>query len=268
MYPGIDTAVPLTAEQCTSIRKGGYLWVGRYLVPPAGYRKALTAAEAKRITEAGLRILTVWETTANRARSGMQGGEYDGERSLQCARNIGMPEGGCIYFAVDYDAPSSDYAQIEEYLRAAKRWISPYRIGVYGGYKVIDYMASHNVCDCYWQCMAWSYGKKHPARHVYQAKCEVKFLGIDTDTNECDNMDKAGIWNYRTTANPETAKDRYDCYDDLPSWSKETIVRYIKAGALKGGGKAVDQYGFPADLDLSMDMIRTIMIIDNMYGGK
>ena len=268
MYPGIDTSQPLTAEQCASIRKSGYLWVGRYLVPPTGYKKALTAAEAKRITDAGLRILTVWETTANRAKAGSQAGEYDGERALQCARNIQMPESGCIYF-VDYDAPAGDYSAIEKYLDSAKRWISPYKIGVYGGYKVIDYLASRNVCDCYWQCMAWSYGKKHPARNVYQSKAEVSIYGLDVDLNECENMERAGIWNYRNGA--EEKKDRYDYYDELPGWAKETIVRYIRAGAISGGGTAKDVYGYPADMDLSYDMIRTIMIMDKYIksnGGK
>lgn len=261
MYTGIDTAVPLTAEQCASIKRAGYLWTGRYLVPPNSYRKALTLEEAKRITDAGLKILTVYETTANRAKSGWTGGIYDGEVASTCAKNINMPESGCIYFAVDYDAPTSDFQTIENYLRAAKSVIFPYKIGVYGGFKVIEYLAGKNVCDCYWQCMAWSYGKRHEARNVYQAKADVKYLGISVDQNECDNLAKAGIWDYRDAV--ALSEKRYNRVDELPSWAKDTIVRYIRAGAIRGSGTVKDEYGYPADMDLSYDMVRMLIMIDN-----
>lgn len=261
MQNGIDTAVRLTEDQCKSIRRGGYLWVGRYLVPPNSYRKALTLEEAKTITDAGLHILTVYETTANRAKSGWTGGIYDGEVALACAKNIGMPESAVIYFAVDYDAPSADFQTIENYLKAAKSVIYPYKVGVYGGYKVVDYLAGKKVCDAYWQCMAWSYGKKHPERAVYQAKADVKMLGISADINECESMEKAGIWNYKEA--DRLTERRYNFVDELPGWAKEVVLKYIRAGAIKGGGKAYDQYGYPADLDLSMDMIRTLIMVDN-----
>lgn len=46
---------------------------------------------------------------------------------------------------------------------------------------------------------------------------------------------------------------RYNHIDELPSWAKEAVSRYIDAGALNGTGSG---------LDLSEDMLRIIVIID------
>ena len=44
-------------------------------------------------------------------------------------------------------------------------------------------------------------------------------------------------------------------------WAAETVERLVEARALTGGGKR-DLQGRPADLDLSMDMLRLLVILD------
>ena len=134
MVKGIDCATKLTAQTAAAIRGEGYSFAGRYLVPNSGALawKALTKTEAEAITEAGLRLLTVWETTVERVKGGAAAGAADGALALKCAREIGMPESGIIYFAVDYDAQADEMPTIEAYLRAARENTEEYEIGVYG----------------------------------------------------------------------------------------------------------------------------------------
>ena len=93
MVLGIDTATRLTAETARAIKAVGYEFVGRYLVPTTMW-KALTKAEAEAVTAAGLRILTVWELTADRVKGGADAGAADGAKALKCAHEIGMPSSG------------------------------------------------------------------------------------------------------------------------------------------------------------------------------
>ena len=196
---GVDTASKLTAKNCADLKAAGYEFVGRYLVPNSGATawKALTKAEAERICNAGLSILCVWETTETRAKAGYSAGCVDGALAQQLAREIGMPEDGIIYFAVDYDAQKAAFLNIREYLRGARQNSGPYSIGVYGGYNLVEYMALYGACKGFWQTLAWSYGKLSEARTVYQAKAEKSVCGLSVDINECADLKAAGIWRYK-----------------------------------------------------------------------
>jgi len=250
MVKGIDCAVPLTAKTAAAIKMAGYDFAGRYLVPAVGSlaQKALTAAEAKTVTDMGLRLLTVWETTADRVK-GAAAGASDGKRALQCAREIGMPGSGIIYFAVDYDAAAADMPVIEAYLRAARAQTGDYEIGVYGSYSVIEYMAQRNVCRGYWQSEGWSDGKVSAYRSVYQAQRGQVVAGVPVDINECPDMARAGIWNYEEE---ETVK-RYNTLAEMPDWARETIKKLVDKDYLVGNGEG---------LNLSEDMIRLLVVLD------
>ena len=91
MMNGIDCAAPLTAKTATAIKANGYGFVGRYLVPAKGSLKwkALTKDEARVISNAVLKLLTVYETTADRAKGGAVHGALDGATAKACAEAIG-----------------------------------------------------------------------------------------------------------------------------------------------------------------------------------
>lgn len=199
MFYGIDCATRLTAKTAQAIKDAGYSFAGRYLVPERGSLKwkALTKAEAEIITGVGMSILAVYETTADRAKGGAAFGTYDGQQAFACAEAIGIPKTGVIYFAVDFGAAASDMSAIAEYLKAARAQIGDYKLGVYGAYNVIEAMAALNLCDAYWQCVGWSYGKISDHRSVYQAKWGQSVAGVSVDINECEDLVKAGIWNYQ-----------------------------------------------------------------------
>ena len=60
-----------------------------------------------------------------------------------------------------------------------------------------------------------------------------------------------------------TTSGRYNTMAQLPSYAKETIRKLVDAGAIAGGGKK-DANGDPADMDLSHDMVRLLVINDRM----
>lgn len=55
------------------------------------------------------------------------------------------------------------------------------------------------------------------------------------------------------------ARDDHGCY------AKATIIKMVDKGIIGGAGKAKDDNGRPADLDLSMDMVR-IMVTNDRAG--
>lgn len=197
MSKGVDCATRLTEKTAKGIAEAGYEFVGRYLVPLRGNlrRKALTRAEARIISDAGLQILTVYETTADRAKGGRVYGTVDGRSARECASAIGMPEDGVIYFAVDY--ATKDYDTIEAYMRSAAQQIAPYRLGVYGSYSVVEAMRSRGVTNHLWQCVAWSYRMVSPHYSVYQHTAGASVAGVAVDINDCPDMDRAGLWMYQ-----------------------------------------------------------------------
>lgn len=237
MILGIDTAIPLSADKAKAIKEAGYEFAGRYLVPTTMW-KALTRAEAQALTAAGLKILTVWETTADRVKGSANAGSADGANALKCAREIGMPSSGVIYFAVDFGAQASDMDAIEAYLRAARQNTEEYEIGVYGSYSVVEEMAKRKACNHFWQCVGWSYGQKSPHRNVYQAKWGMSVAGVAIDVNECDDMDAAGIWNYEE--DNMTGEQIYNKLNDYlrsqpaPEWAKAELELAIAMGITDG----------------------------------
>ena len=49
------------------------------------------------------------------------------------------------------------------------------------------------------------------------------------------------------------AEKRYDTMDDMPTWAKPTVGKLLNKDILQGNGKG---------LDLSMDMMRMLVILD------
>ena len=197
---GIDCATPITTSVAAKLAAGGYSFACRYLVP-AGYSKRLTKSEAQILTDAGLLILCVYETTANRPAGGTAYGAADGAKAFVCAREIGMPTSGCIYFAADYDAGGDDFDAIEAYLRAAREQVGEYKVGIYGGSRVIEEMAARGVCEGFWQAYAWAYGIISKHNTVHQCSATQTVAGIPVDRDESFSDD--GFWNFNTEGEDE-----------------------------------------------------------------
>ena len=189
---GIDCTAAINAATRKALKESGYEFVCRYLVPASMAWKRLTKQEVQAITASGLFILSIFESSANRASSGASGGAADGKAALIEAKSVGQPEESAIYFAVDYDAQPKDYDALEAYFLAAKEQIKPYKIGGYGSYAVIEELFKRGVIDCGWQTYAWSKGKLSTRANVYQYKNGVAVAGINCDLNK--SYGNEGFW--------------------------------------------------------------------------
>lgn len=204
MAKGIDCANPLTVASAAKLAAAGYSFAARYLVPQEYAWKRLTRTEADAITNAGMQIVSVYETTANRPAGGAKNGYLDGAAAYREAKAIGQPKGTAIYFAVDYDANPDDYDSIAAYLQAAAAQIPGYKVGVYGSFTVIEAMLGRSVAQCAWQTYAWSRGKKSALANIFQHQNDVKVAGIAVDLNE--SYGNEGWWNTLPEIKPLMSK--------------------------------------------------------------
>lgn len=210
MSTAFDCATPLTASVASAFKRDGFSAVARYLVP-SGW-KALTKAEADRISAAGLQIISVFETTASRALGGRGAGLVDGACAVQVANKVGQPKGSTIYFAVDFDARDAEMPAVIEYIRAASEATPDFNTGVYGSAKVIKAVMAAGGCSRYWQTYAWSRGEVVPGIHIHQYDngpngIGMPMNGITVDLNK--TFGNEGGWNTLTPAPPAQEVEEY-----------------------------------------------------------
>lgn len=191
MTKGFDCAAPLNELTAAAFQTQGYVFVCRYLVLNGW--KRLTAEEADTISQAGLNIVSVYETTADRALGGREAGLRDGAVAVQTAKAVGQPEGSAIYFAVDFDAAPSQLPTVIDYIRAASETTPAYLTGVYGSYTVIEALRRAGACSRFWQTYAWSRGRKADGINLYQHRNDIRANGIGIDLNE--SYGNEGWWN-------------------------------------------------------------------------
>lgn len=92
-------------------------WAGRYLKDAA---KGISAKEVVALHGAGLAVLLIWETTAERALAGAAAGTTDGETAAARAKTLGAPAGIRIAVTNDFDPEASQVAVAVEYHQAAQ----------------------------------------------------------------------------------------------------------------------------------------------------
>lgn len=179
---GIDYATP--GADIVALKKAGVKFVCRYLAPDASlYRwKRLTGFEVKQFRAVGIVLVTVFESSARRARGGFPAGKSDAVAAATHAASVGL-HGPIVYFAVDYDAPESDQPAINRYLEGAASILGADRIGVYGGYHVVKRCLDANVCVYAWQTYAWSGGNVDKRAHLYQYSNGHELAGVSCDYN-------------------------------------------------------------------------------------
>ncbi|SHI21923.1 protein of unknown function [Sporobacter termitidis DSM 10068] len=217
MTKGIDCASRITSTIAADLVRSGYNFACRYI---AGTTKQMYAAEAQIISAAGLDILCVYETTADRPRGGAASGSADGAAAYKAVQALCMPATGIVYFAADFDARATDMNNIESYLRAARAQTGPYEVGIYGSYAVVEDMAARGACKGFWQTYAWSSGKLSAHAQVYQYKNGQTAAGISVDLNEA--YGDAGMWSYREEVNP---------VENKPSdWAASAVQKAIAKG--------------------------------------
>lgn len=135
----------------TALKNAGFTGVMRYF----SYDftgKNINEVELKEYIGAGLDVGVVWESTANRARSGKQAGIDDATAAKNQAKAIGYT--GEIFFGIDYDASESDQPAINSYAQGFKSVVG--YSNPYGGYWPLKRLQDAGLADKAWQTVAWS----------------------------------------------------------------------------------------------------------------
>lgn len=170
-------------------------FVCRYVSTP-GNPKNITRAEADQLRKNGIDVVIVFETTADRAKSGLAGGKYDAVQALAQANGAGAPPNSAIYFAVDFDATEAQQDAINAYLRGAASVLGHDHVGVYGGYYVVKRALDAGVCKYAWQTYAWSGGQWEPRAHLQQYLNAQHVGSASVDFNRAVKRD-FGQWRRR-----------------------------------------------------------------------
>jgi hypothetical protein len=170
--------------------------------------KNLTKAEADQLIAAGLSIVSNWEDSRGDQLGGYKRGVIHATEAARQHKACGGPAGRPIYFSTDFDASTSQLATCYDYLRGAASVLGWDRVGVYGGYRTINYMRDRGV-KWLWQTLAWSSGQWAAGAHLQQYRIEVELAGAATDLDRAmktdygqwgqdmpiDNDDVRRIWN-------------------------------------------------------------------------
>ncbi len=205
-----------------AIASAGFVGAARYLAPLPN-SKCLTDAEVADFAAHGLALTLVWESYANRAREGANVGHADGAMAAQQAKARGAAPGTCIFGAVDFPAPQSDWPQIAAYLdglRAEAR-AEGFRGGGYGDAPLALTMIRDGHVDLWWQSFAWSGGvilTHTPEVVLFQRQQQTTVNGHQVDVNDCLRADWGQWWPGGTPA-PPSAQEADMAMTLVPSWA-------------------------------------------------
>ncbi|MDN3352440.1 glycoside hydrolase domain-containing protein [Actinomadura sp. DC4] len=194
MPEGIDYA--FGRPTMAALKSAGITFVCRYLSHSPS--KNLTSSEARTLTDAGIWIVVVWETTAKRALDGRAAGAADATSARAQARDCGMPDDRPVYFAVDWDASSGQQSAINAYLDGAASVLGREQVGIYGGYGPVKRALDGGHARWAWQTYAWSGGKWDSRAQLqqYSNGHTIGGVGCDYDRAEADDY---GQWRVGVT---------------------------------------------------------------------
>lgn len=170
------------------------------------YLKNLSASEVTAISAAGMKIVSIFETTAKRALGGPIAGAQDGAKALQMARALKQPQGSAIYATADFDVLPVDQSVVLAYFVAFKTALNPtyatpapYTLGVYANGAICQAALDRGIADYTW--LAGGMGMRG-SRDFAQSGCATMIqdvgdrqhlnLGISIDSDQIEAADFGG----------------------------------------------------------------------------
>lgn len=182
---GVDEAwSKALAEQ---LKAGGYSFIIGY-VSQDTTGKNLTKDDVQAAHLAGLDVGLVYEFSATSALGGSTAGARDANIAVAHAREIGAPQGICLYAAIDFNATPAQLPLCLDYMMAYHEFCvaTNFDSGSYGGKTVIDYLDNHQYKGRLWQTYAWSHGLWNPHVSIRQLKNGVTIAGANVDIDELE----------------------------------------------------------------------------------
>lgn len=153
----------------------------------AGYLYNLTRGYIDGAHMAGLDILLIGETSANRPLFGQPAGAQDGYNRTLEAERLGAPHSAAIFYTADCNVDPHSFPTVGGYLEGV-RMNTLYRVGLYGGGDLVDWALANGLCDYGWETGATSWSS-HPyyhatsLGHLRQLAPQVTINGTTCDVN-------------------------------------------------------------------------------------
>jgi hypothetical protein len=175
-----------------ALQERGVTFVSRYLsfVNELTQTKLLTADEAMQLAQGGIAVVSNYEWYESRCREGFDVGVTDAQIAEAQHRAYGGPPDRPIYFSVDEDVSG---AEVEAYFRGVNSVIGVRRTGVYGSYRMVEYLRDKDLVAWTWQTYAWSNGQWDPRNNLEQYLNGQVVGGADVDFNTSKTAD-FGQW--------------------------------------------------------------------------
>lgn len=124
-----------------------------------------------------------WEGSASWMLGGYDAGVSAARNFAANLARIGAPASMPGHFAHDIDPEPQHFPAINACLNGIKDVLGNWqRVGVYGGWLLIDYLAGGGNITCLSQTSAWEYGRGvHPAACLYQYGYNAYYDGVNCD---------------------------------------------------------------------------------------
>lgn len=169
----------------------GYEVIGRYL---SADNKGATATELEQAFARGLSVFFYYETSEQAALGGFARGVAHAKSAVGWLEKLKVPTDLSVCYTVDFDASAAQLAgPVRDYFLGARSVVGQRQIGVYGGWRTIDYIMGEGLASWAVQTEAWSYlnGTKKPV--VWHADAAVRQWTVHGPGNiggiVCDGLD-------------------------------------------------------------------------------
>ncbi|CAN5699310.1 hypothetical protein BH09MYX1_BH09MYX1_53890 [soil metagenome] len=169
----------------------GYTFAARYLSHDTT-GKTIDGGEANALIAAGLDVVLVWEDGANDVLGGYGQCAADAIEANAQAAAVGAPSDRPIYFAIDFDAGSSDMPAIAAYFDGVASVLGRGRTGVYAGYGPVKALFDGGKVSWGWQTYAWSYGSWDSRAQLRQVLNGILNDQADEDVAVADDFGQWG----------------------------------------------------------------------------
>lgn len=201
----IDTPYSIVGR-VLALKRAGVVGAIRYISPDTANfpSKRLKLAEVQAAAQNSFWLGTVWEVMGNAAEMTAATAKIHADLAIHAAQAVRQPTGSAIAFAVDYDAPESDFEKIEAYFtevhQACKN--DGYLTTGYGSEAVIKFLLGKGLIHFQWLAGApgWSdsrFAKGEDINQTNAGNVTVAGLPVDLDVltgAQALDPTKAGLW--------------------------------------------------------------------------
>lgn len=196
MIKGVDysTRPSSWAAFFDALKARGYSVIYRYL---SSYNKGATVAELQQAFARNLRVGFYYETTETAALAGYERGVTHARDALSWLKQLELPQELPVCYTVDFNASSSQLSgAVRQYFLGVRSVVPISQIGVYGGYRTVDYIMGQGLASFAVQTEAWSYlnGVRNPV--VWHSRADARQWTVHGPGNiggvVCDGLDIVG----------------------------------------------------------------------------